>query len=139
MSVFADISAALDEHLSLMPSLPPVAWENLDYTPELGTLYLRPTLLPAETIQSTLGENGTDQNTGIYQVDVFAPLGQGKQEAMSIADKIANHFKRGTDLTYNNRKLRIRNTGREVSTTEVNGWYSIPVTMTYISFTEART
>lgn len=139
MSVFLDISAALDSRLNTMTSLPPVAWENKSYDPTLGTLYLRPTLIPADTIQATLGDSGTDQNSGIYQIDVFAEAGQGKNAAVVMADNIASHFKRGTDLTYNSRTVRIRSVSRQVAVNNADGWYQIPIEINYIAFTEART
>jgi len=138
MSVFLDISAALDYQLSIMAGLPPVAWENKTYDPVIGTLYVRPTLLPGETTQATLGAQGEDQNIGIYQVDVFAPAGTGKNAAIVMADTIANHFKRGSDLVYNGRTVRIRNVSRLVGTNNADGWYQIPIEILYISFTTAR-
>lgn len=138
MSVFLDISAALDSNLNSMSSLPPVAWENRDYTPVVGTLYLRPTLIAGETVQATLGDSGTDNNTGIYQIDVFAESGKGKNEAVVMADLIADQFKRGSDLIYNGRTVRTRNVSRQVGISNADGWYQVIVEVSYISFTEAR-
>jgi len=139
MSVFLDISAALDGHLNTMTSAPPVAWANIDYTPTVGTLYVRPSLLPADTIQATLGDSGTDMNQGIYQIDVFAPANKGKNEAMVMADLIANRFKRGTDLAYNGRNIRVKSVSQAVATVNPDGYFQVPVKIIYISFTEART
>lgn len=138
MSIFLDISAALDSQLNNMTDLPPVAWENKDYSPVIGTLYLRPTLIAGEVVQATLGDNGTDSNTGIYQVDVFAESGKGKNAALVMADKIADQFKRGTDLIYNGRTVRTRNVSRQVGANSADGWYHLIVEISYIAFTEAR-
>lgn len=137
MSIFVDISAALDKHLNDMPGVPDVAWENKKFTPKLDALYLRPTLLPADTIQAALGDNGTDENKGIYQVDIFAKAGTGKKESIDMADLIANRFKRGTYLTYNDRVIRIKNVSRRVGA-NTDGWYMIPIEINYIAHTEAR-
>lgn len=138
MSVFFDISAALDDRLKNMVGLPPVAWANVNFEPTKGTLFLDPTLLPSDTVQASLGDNGQDLNVGLYQINVFAPSGEGKNEAMVMADKIADHFKRGTDLVYNNRAVRIKSVSQSVSTVTTEGWFMIPVQISYISFTEAR-
>ena len=138
MSVFVDISAALESHLNSMAGKPPIAWENYSYDPSMGTLYIRPTLLAGDVVQATLGTTGTDQNLGVYQIDIFSEAGQGKGEALSMADTIANHFKRGTDLTYNSRTVRIRNVSRQVGFNNPDGWYQIIVEVSYIAFTEAR-
>jgi len=138
MSVFLDISAALDGRLNSMVGLPPVAWENTNYEPVVGTLYLRPTNITGDTNQATLGDSGTDLTIGIYQVDVLAEAGKGKNTALVMADKIADHFKRGTDLTYNSRVVTVISVQRSVSTIDA-GWYIIPVEIIYKSFTTART
>lgn len=114
-----------------------IAWENYNYTPVAGTLYLRPTNLQGSTDQATLGTDGTDLTTGVYQVDVFAEASKGKNAALVMADNIANHFKRGTVLTYNGRTVRVT-TVRRGLTDNSNGWYQIPVEILYRSYTQAR-
>lgn len=138
MSVFVDISAALEKHLSEMVGLPPVAWENSNYEPVLKTLYIRPTLIAGEVSQATLGDNGQDMNIGIYQIDIFCESGEGKREALVMADLIANHFKRGTDLTYNGRIVTINKASRQVAANNAEGWYQLPLEVFYKSFTQAR-
>lgn len=139
MTIFQDIDAALDKQLSVMVGLPPVAWENKSYTPILGTLYLRPTSLPGTSTQSSLGAAGQDSSVGIYQVDVMAKLDTGKKLSTVTADKIADHFKRGTILTYNGRSVRIRSASRKAGRKTGDGWYMVPVEIEYITFTAART
>lgn len=137
MTAFLDISAALDGHLNTMTSKPPIAWDNTEYTPVVGTLYARPTNIPGDTLQSSLGDNGQDMTDGIYQIDVFSELGKGKNEAIVMADLIANRFKRGTDIVYNARTVTIRSVSRQAANTS-GGWYQIPVIIVYRVFTEAR-
>lgn len=138
MSVFLDISAALDGQLNTMVGLPPVAWENVTYEPVMGTLYLRPTNIPGDTTQATMGDSGQDFTIGIYQVDVFAPSGGGKNSAVVMADLVADQFKRGSDLTYNTRVVTVTSARRGVASQE-DGWYMLPVEIVYKSFTTART
>jgi len=139
MSIFVDISAALESHLNDMVGKPPVAWENFEYEPEIGTLYIRPTLIAGDVNQASLGDAGQDMNIGIYQIDVFSKAGQGKKEALEMADTIADQFKRGTDLTYNGRNVRIRSVSRQAAINNADGWYQIILEISYISYTEART
>lgn len=139
MSVFLDISAALDGRLNTMTGKPAVSWENVSYTPVNGTLYIRPTLLAGDTNQASLGDSGTDQNIGIYQLDVFAPAGTGKGAAIVMADTIANQFKRGTVLTYSGVTVRVKNASRQAAINNADGWYQVPVVVTYISYTQPRT
>ena len=111
-TVFADISSALDSRLNTLTGQSPIAWENTAYIPVKNTLYLRPTILPASTIQAGLGTSGLDEYIGIYQIDIFAPAGKGRGEAEIKADAVADHFKRGTDLSKNGKTVRLGDVSR---------------------------
>ena len=138
MSVFYDISYALDNRLNTMTSLPPVAWENYPYEPALGTLYLRPTNIQGDTPVHTIGATGNDVTTGIYQVDVFAEAGQGKNAAVVMSDNIAAHFKIDTEFSYNGRLVRIRQVNRRAGFNNADGWYQIPVEIVYDAYSVRR-
>ena len=71
-TVFADISSALDTRLNALSGNTPTAWENTAFVPVKDVLYLRPSLLPAATIQAALGVNGIDEYIGIYQIDTVS-------------------------------------------------------------------
>lgn len=137
MTVFTDISDALDTQLSGMAALPPVAWENKSYKPIDGVLYLRPSTLFGDTVQASLGASGMDENMGVYQVDVFAMAGNGKAIANTMADNVATRFARGTSLVYNTRTVRIISARRQAARI-ADGWYMIPVEIVYKSFTTPR-
>jgi hypothetical protein len=137
MTIFADISGALDGHLDTMTDLPDVAWENGDFQPIKDELYLRASVLPGDTVQGGLGDEGLDEHLGIYQVDIAAPAGAYKSAAYIMADKVADHFKRGSTVSYNGVNVRIRNVSRDVAGRE-DGWYIFPVSITYFSHTLPR-
>jgi len=138
MSVFTDISIALDTRLGTLSSSPPVAWPNHEYKPVKDTLWIRPSLLPADTTAATIGATtSTDLNIGIYQVDVFAPASDGKSKAMIQADLIADHFKRDTELTYNSRTVVIKNVSQSPARID-GGWFQVPVNIEYYTFTTER-
>ena len=138
MSVFNDIQAVLHSHLNTMAGKPPIAWENSNFEPTTGTLWARATLLSGASTQATLGTDGEDSNVGVFQVDVFSPIDEGHSEAVTMADTIADHFKRGTYLTYNSRTIRVRSVSRGAAGRD-NNWYQIPVEINYIAHTQART
>lgn len=135
MSAFADILSALNTQLATL-SLP-TASEGKDYKPTNSTLYVRPTILPADTTQAELGSSGQDENLGIYQVDVFAPIDTGHGVAVTQADAIADAFARGTTLTYNSVNVRIRGVSRGAGRRD-GAWYIVPVFINYFSFTQPR-
>lgn len=131
---FVDIYGALRVNLANIASVPPIAWENKNYDQDATTLYLRPTMLPNETIQASLGDSGKDLYEGMFQVDVFVPDGQGRSD---WPDKIADAFKRGTVLTRNGIDVRIQGVSIAPALKEDN-FYQVPVEIRWQAFTPAR-
>ena len=136
-TVFSDISAALDVRLNTLSGSSPIAWENIAYKPVKNTLYLRPTHLPAPTVQSGLGTAGIDEYLGIYQIDVFAMAGEGRGKAEAKVDLIADHFKRGTDLLYNGVYVRLGNVSRNSGLIDEDR-FVISVTINYMAHVAPR-
>ncbi len=131
MSIFNDIQSALDAHLNTLGDTP-IAWQNIPYEPT--GLYIRPSFLPADTAQASFGTSGKDLTNIIYQIDVVTPKGSGRT---SLTDDIANHFKRGTVLSYNGVKLRVVSVS--IAPALLDGaWYFVPVSVNLQTYTEAR-
>lgn len=130
---FNDMQAALDNQLNTMDETP-VAWPNVPYEPSAGTTYVRPTFLPATTVQASLGASGKDETNAVYQVDVVYPRGAGRT---TLPDTIADHFKRGTVLTYNGTSLRVRSVS--IGPAILDGaWVFVPVSIDVQTYTGAR-
>lgn len=69
----------------------PVAYQNSQFMPESGKLYLRAFLLPADTGSDDLaGEHRRFQ--GLFQVNVVTPAGEGSGEAETIVLQLADLF-----------------------------------------------
>lgn len=137
--IFTDIKAALNTQLNSMAGKPPIAWQNYGYEPVKGTLYIRPTDLSGSFEQVSLGAGGNDQVTSVYQVDIFAPSGQGSGASTAMAELIANQFKRGTYPAYGGLTLRVKSVSppKEGINTE-EGWYHTFIEITYTAITSAR-
>lgn len=131
---FNDMQAALDNRLSTMTGGHPIAWPNTPYEPQSGTTYLRPHFLPQETIQVGLGSDGLDDTMGIYQVDVVTPAESGRS---TIPDDIADHFSRGTVLSYNSVNLRIRSVSIGPAIRD-GAFYFVPLSISFQTYTDAR-
>lgn len=130
-----DISAALDVNLNTVASANsiPVAWENVDYKPTVGTLYLRPTLLPADTDPFGTSYDSSLDHLGIYQIDVIAPVDQGKGQAFTKADIIATAFSYG-ELSYNGVIVTIKSSSPSPGKRD-GAWFILPVIISYQSIT----
>jgi hypothetical protein len=97
---FNDASTACRVHLSQMDDLPPVAYENMDYSPVSGQLFLSEKTLFASST-GLLMDGALQRNDFIYQVLVYAPKGVSVHTAQKMADNVATRFARGLRLTRN--------------------------------------
>ena len=131
---FNDIQAALDTRLSTLSGGYSIAWPNTKFEPEADQTFLSPSFIPNATEQAGLGSSGKDETNGLYQIDVVYPAGTGRS---TIPDSVADHFKRGTVLTYNSVNVRVRSVSIESAVTE-GAFHFVPVTVDFQTYTDAR-
>ncbi len=131
---FNDMQAALDTQLSTLSGGYDIAYPNITYKPVGNATYLRASFIPADTLQVSLGSNGKDETQAIYQIDVVSPRGSGRS---TLTDNVADHFKRGTVLAYNNLKLRIRSVSIGPAIND-GAWFFVPVSVNINAYTGAR-
>lgn len=110
----------------------PVAWENVDFTPPQGP-YLRGFLLPATTVAAGLGTAAKNKHTGIYQIDVIFPAGQGWGGCAAMAEKVRNAFRRGEKLGDGTILIVAASSGPAM---REDGRYKIPVSVNYYAWLE---
>lgn len=134
---FLDIQTALDTKLSSTPGLEniAVAWEGTDYEPTLGTVFIRPTNLPVTSDQLDLS-NSVQNNSGIYQIDVFFPAtGRGTGQMLEILSNLFNHFKEDLKLESGSSSVHIRSVSRlPQATADENTWLIGGIQINYTSF-----
>jgi hypothetical protein len=134
LAIFNDIESAFTNQLATLTDAPDIAWPNINYKPKAGTAYIAGFMLPGEFVQASMGATGKDVQVGIFQVNVYVPAGIGRS---ALPDAIAEHFKRGTVLSYNGTSIRIR--AASIGPAGVDGaWYIVPVSINYQTYTEAR-
>lgn len=127
-----DINTALSVRLAELQTagVPPVAWENAEYTPVEGTLYLRESFLPNIKDAVGVAHTSADDYEGLYQVSVMDGRGDRRFDAQEQARLISLHFPRGAEYTYNGVTVKITGT-RLASAITGDGWYQIPVTISW--------
>lgn len=132
MGIYTEISAALNTQLARLEIEFPIQWPNTDYLPIEGTLFVRPTLLPATGVLNTLA--GSYLQKGIYQIDVFCPLDMGMSVLTDITDIIYDLFSSDKVLTSNNQNIFIQDIvqGKAERT---QGWYMGFVEIHYSCYT----
>lgn len=128
---YQKIQSLLDTHLQTLSGLPALQLENTRNIGQTGIPFSRATLLPARATQATVGLQGRDSRTGLYQVDLFYPLDAGISTINTMADSVIDHFPRGLALIDNGLRVHTlvcwRETGRRIEP-----FYSIPVVVEWL-------
>jgi len=88
--MFREVTSALDQRIASLPDAPPIAFQNVNFTPPEG-LYLTVMNMPADGIMYNF--NRAQNTPGVYRINVYAPANKGPAEAEDMADKIAEHFR----------------------------------------------
>lgn len=129
----AHIHNTLDAKLLTITDLPPLQLENTQVRTGAGIkAFCRSTLLPARPNRETIGINGLDIHSGIYQIDLIYPPIIGYDDCAQMVDLIINTFTTGSVIN------NIMITNSYSLTGSVNdktaGLYMVPVIIEYEQF-----
>jgi hypothetical protein len=124
----ASIRAALATQLNALGLT--VAWENSNFKPTAGQVYVAEALLPNETLSIGVSSASSDDFGGTYQVLVYAPAGAGKGAGVAAAEQVVAGFPKGASLTYSGVTVRVLRTSQSAALMEGDR-YVIPVSVTY--------
>lgn len=109
----------------------PIAFENVNYVPVTGASYIRGFLLPADTINPSVG-GLHKQYHGMYQVSLYAPEGKGIGDIEAITKGIEVLFKAPTTIEKFGRKVNITRTPAvSKGMPDGAGFFMTPVTIWY--------
>ena len=141
MAAFEDISKALMNAMlsngTINPDTAfglPVVFENVPYDETDGANFLACYLLPAPVLQATLGDEGCDNHSGIYQIDIHFQSFTGTNELYAKADEINAVIKSGSTFTFNGLNVRIEN----ISISRLNvsdGQATLNISVEWFAFT----
>jgi hypothetical protein len=126
-----DLQSALNDALSDAFPTTPIAWENVKFTPTVGTTYFRVWLLPAKSDVMTLGTSPWIERGGIFQVSVFAPIGTGFGAPKGKAAEVVAAFKPNTSFSYNGLLVIIDHSWISSGMNDEAGWYAVPINIQY--------
>lgn len=113
----------------------PIAYENVKFEPADKSGYLACFVLRAPTLQAELGWVGCDSHTGIFQIDINYPEGEGATQHVETADAINAVFKSGGTFTGSAISVNIQNVSAGVMQI-ANGWATLSLNIEYYAFTE---
>lgn len=128
------IDTALEQHLLSLPDAPPIAWEDVAFTPVTGQAYLQVHQLRNTPTDASVTQD-MRRDRGILQVTVVHPAGWGKVDALNLADMVARIFPIGLELTVTGGHLACLEHPAIDSGYPDEGWYRVPVSINWQVFT----
>lgn len=108
----------------------PIASENIDYDETNGLAYLSTFVNPLPVEQASLGSEGNDIVSGLFQISVNYPQSSGMTQISIKCDEINAVFKSGASFTISPYILNIKNVSNGKMITD-NGFATIPITIEY--------
>jgi hypothetical protein len=132
LTIFQALAARLDEYVAASPIA--VAYPNLPFTPVSTLPWLRPWPLPALATAALYRPTG-NQYAGIWQVDVFWPVGQGLPQALAQAGALCGWYARGSKFMRGGITVRIEDPPYAGPAMQEPDWLHVPVTIRYKVFT----
>ena len=123
---YATIQDLLVNHLKTLVVLPTLQEENTRNIGKTGVSFSRATMLHTRPQQASVGINGKDAFSGLFQIDLFVPIDSGTADVNTLADTVVEHFPRGLTLTLGNVYVHIQLAWRETGS-RFETFYNCPV------------
>lgn len=128
-----NIRRALEQKLATVTDLPTVAWENTSFQPDMGTPYVRPTIIWGGERKAAVGVDGQILSRGLFLIDLFYPSGVGSAGQDAMASAIKEAFYPGLLLTEGGQRIHIQYSEREPSLIE-DPWIQCQVTVSWYAY-----
>jgi hypothetical protein len=125
-----DASTALTTKLSTLASAPPIAYEDTEYTPTVGELYLIEKLKPVLAMPMFMTGAYAEQ-IGIYTINIMYPRGNTRFPALNIAENLRQHFMPNTTITENGTDVNLQRVEVKPSYQHDSNWNVRPVDVHY--------
>jgi len=133
MSVYTDIREAFETSLDALrvsESLPEIAWENVEYDPQIGTSFITVDHIPTSKVAANRFQNPQFRYEGTFLVEVYCPKNVGPNTVDDICDTILQNFSEAGTIAGSNVTLTIRNSERVQSFVD-NSWYIGTLNISY--------
>jgi len=140
MRYFTTIQQILNTRLSTLSNLPAWERENLDIDPDETEIFIKSSLLPAQTEYPNLGNSGFEVESGTFAVLIKAVRQTSWGIYSNLVDDILEHFPRNltivSDPDSGEDAITIRITKSYVLSGyfDSNGRYAIPVHIRYETY-----
>lgn len=124
-------AALLDRVESLVWVASQIAWPNAEFSPTIGTKWIRPTVIPGETLSPGVSADTSEDHQGLLQISLFYPAGSGALSAQRDASIILEHFAKDTQMLRVDVTVTISKAPWREAAIQETDWYHIPLRIPY--------
>lgn len=114
---------------SIVPKIP-ISYQNVTFTPKLGVPYVQCFVLPAKTLDPSIGASHV-RKVGIFQVSAYFPVNEGSSKIEAFKESVENIFYRGKSIKQDNLWVVIDSTPSCTTSSVQNGWYIMFISIDY--------
>ena len=125
----AVIKKLLEVRLNTVGGIFPTAFENVPFTPVVGTAWQSVHILPGQTENPTF--DSLKREVGLMQVTLNFPQKAGAAEALARAELIRAGFVRGLSMVEGNVSVRILRSPYVGPAANDGVWYQVPLSVPY--------
>ena len=130
--VRTEIRQALETHLTTVPGIQNIIFENLPTKPPTRDQHVLTLMMYESRIPATRGLNPTYRYEGSLRLELKFPLNTGPSAADDLADAIVDHFVQ-SDLTKGPVTVRV-DEGYALDGGTIDSWYTVPVTIFWYAY-----
>ena len=128
------IRIALEKRLATMTTPPPTIHENENLPPPTeGSAYQRADLLPAQPENPEVGSGPFKRLSGIFQITLLYPLGDGIADVAARAELVRTTFPRGLSLTEQGVTVTVASTPYIMAGFRDDEYWCVPVRVSYFA------
>ena len=130
----ANIRAGVRTRLLTLSGLPPVAWENRDFAPVIGTPYISETLRNNQSRVRALGRGGNQSHQLIQSLSLCFPANSGTNALDALAGQLLKLFEPGTSIAFGGDTAMVQEAERMGLVTQPD-WINCPIIVTMVGYT----
>jgi hypothetical protein len=129
---YAVVRKLLEAALLAQSPTYPTSWENVPFSPTMGTAWQRATLMPGRTLDPTLGD-GFMREVGVYQIDIYCAPDKGPAEAVARVEALRTWFKRGTSFVEGNVRVLVAGSPYLAPSMPDASWFRLTLSVPYLA------
>jgi len=119
--VFEAIRGAIESRLYNNWTSTAIAWDNVSYTPNANTAFIRLIIDEVDSQQSSISTTPCHRIIGLIHVMIMVPINTGTNTAREYADRIADIFRNASFSDVRCQSPRLRRVG------DIGEWYQYSV------------